>query len=209
VGDYLYVADYDAGLLVFERSFEPDMNVAQSTVLPESGYMGSVKLKPIQTGSIQWKFSADAGEHWQVIPDTLWNVLDHKGSAAMWQATLIHTPGGDPPVCTSVDVETIRTPVDVETTARSLALHQNRPNPFNPTTTISFVLPGKARVDLSVYNLQGQLVRTLVNEVLDEGLSEVIWNGTDARGNPVASGVYFYRLRAGKSVMTKKMILLK
>jgi flagellar hook assembly protein FlgD len=91
----------------------------------------------------------------------------------------------------------------------SLALHQNRPNPFNPTTTISFVLPGKARVDLSVYNLQGQLVRTLVNEVLDEGLSEVIWNGTDARGNPVASGVYFYRLRAGKSVMTKKMILLK
>jgi hypothetical protein len=88
-------------------------------------------------------------------------------------------------------------------------LYQNYPNPFNPSTNISFTLPGETNTILSVYNIEGRLVKTLVNESLGGGLQTISWDGTDARGNPVSSGVYLYRLRAGGNVMTKKMILLK
>jgi hypothetical protein len=91
----------------------------------------------------------------------------------------------------------------------TFALGQNFPNPFNPTTTISFSIAERARVNLSVYDLSGGLVRTLVDDVLSAGVKETVWDGRDARGNPVSSGVYFYRLKAGDKVMTKKMVLLK
>ena len=99
--------------------------------------------------------------------------------------------------------------ISVTIKAQKLALHQNHPNPFNPSTTISFALPKKAQVHLSIYGLDGRLVKTLVNETLDQGYKEFTWVGTDSHGNPVSSGVYFYRLKAGKRVLTKKMVLLK
>ena len=100
-------------------------------------------------------------------------------------------------------------PTAVKTKAYELALHQNTPNPFNPSTTISFTLPERARVTLTVYDVQGRLVRTLVDEMAGEGYQERIWDGKDASGNPVGSGVYFYRLTAGDKTLTKKMVLLK
>jgi len=99
--------------------------------------------------------------------------------------------------------------IAVQSKAHTLALHQNRPNPFNPATTISFTLPQKARVYLSIYDARGKRVRTVLDKPFDEGTSEVEWDGTDGGGNRVGSGVYFYRLKAGKKVLTKKMILLK
>jgi flagellar hook assembly protein FlgD len=90
-----------------------------------------------------------------------------------------------------------------------VALHQNVPNPFNPTTTISFTLPAKTLVDLTVFDVNGAFVTTVVHGVRDEGLTEAVWKGTNERGNPVASGVYFYRLKAGKTEITKKMVLLR
>ncbi|HPT72668.1 MAG TPA: C25 family cysteine peptidase [Candidatus Cloacimonadota bacterium] len=90
-----------------------------------------------------------------------------------------------------------------------LFLGQNYPNPFNPETRISFSLKQKADVSLKIYNVKGQLVRTLVNASYPAGASEITWNGTDERGNVVPSGVYMYRLETGKNVLTKKMILLK
>ena len=91
----------------------------------------------------------------------------------------------------------------------ALGLEQNVPNPFNPTTTISFVLPERAAVTLSVFNVHGQLVRTLVNELLSNGRHEAVWNGRDNKENPVSSGIYCYRLIAGKKTLTKKMLLIK
>ena len=93
--------------------------------------------------------------------------------------------------------------------SREYALGTVRPNPFNPTTTISFTLPERARVTLSIYDVEGRLVRTLLDEVVGEGYQERIWNGRDAGGTPVSSGVYFYRLTAGGKTLTKKMVLLK
>jgi hypothetical protein len=99
--------------------------------------------------------------------------------------------------------------VKIKTEAYKLTLNQNHPNPFNPVTKITFVLPQRIHTNLSIYNVEGKLVRKLVDEVLDEGFKEYVWDGKDSRGTALSSGVYFYRLRAGKDILTKKMVLLK
>ncbi len=89
-------------------------------------------------------------------------------------------------------------------------LNGNYPNPFNPETTISFsVVQTSSLVNLEIYNLKGQKIKTLVNEVLSAGSHSVVWNGTDDKGKSVASGVYLYKMRTGNYVSSKKMILMK
>jgi hypothetical protein len=94
-------------------------------------------------------------------------------------------------------------------------LGQNYPNPFNPSTTIKFTLPaavdGGATVptSLRIYNVLGELVRTLADESMVPGVHHKVWDGRDDQGNQVASGVYFYRLRAGDFEDTRKMVLMK
>ncbi len=85
----------------------------------------------------------------------------------------------------------------------------NYPNPFNPTTTIIFSIPEASKVDLSVYNIKGQKVKTLVNESIPAGEQSIIWNGRDSNGKRVGSGVYFYKMEAGDFQKVKKMILIK
>jgi hypothetical protein len=89
------------------------------------------------------------------------------------------------------------------------ALSQNVPNPFNPTTQVSFSLPKASHVNLTIYNVLGQQVKTLVDKDLAAGVQNVEWDGTDNVGRTVASGVYFYRLNAGEFQATKKMLMLK
>ena len=88
-------------------------------------------------------------------------------------------------------------------------LSQNFPNPFNPTTTIRFDIKKKGRVVLRIYNVAGQLVKTMVDEVMDAGSYTKEWKGTNNSGAKVASGVYFYRLEAGEYQNVKKMVLLR
>jgi hypothetical protein len=88
-------------------------------------------------------------------------------------------------------------------------LHQNYPNPFNPTTTINYSLKENSKVSLKIYNIKGQKIKTLVNDVLPAGEYSAIWNGRDSNGNQVSSGIYFYKLKAGDFQKVKKMILLK
>jgi hypothetical protein len=83
-------------------------------------------------------------------------------------------------------------------------LHQNFPNPFNPVTTLNFDLPAASRVLLTVYNMLGQEIEVMVDEMLEPGYKSVRW---DASGKP--SGVYFYRLTAGSFTMVRKMLLLR
>ncbi len=85
----------------------------------------------------------------------------------------------------------------------------NYPNPFNPETTIEMNIPVAGKTKLIIYNSRGQLVKTLVDNVLDEGTSYVTWNGTDSKGNPISSGIYVYKLDTGNQTATRKMILLK
>jgi hypothetical protein len=99
---------------------------------------------------------------------------------------------------------------DVPDAASKWTLHQNVPNPFNPVTTISYDVPaGGGAVSLAVYDVAGRLVRTLVSGAQDEGRRQVSWDGRDGLGQAMSSGVYFYRLKAGDAVHTRKMLLLK
>lgn len=92
---------------------------------------------------------------------------------------------------------------------KNFALFQNYPNPFNLSTTICFGLPSRSHVAISVYNISGQRVATLVDEVKPAGSYHVDWAGKDQHGEAVASGVYLYELQAGEYVDTRKMLLLK
>jgi hypothetical protein len=90
------------------------------------------------------------------------------------------------------------------------ALRQNYPNPFNPATTIEFILPRRSEVRLTIYNLLGQEVTTLVDGVESAGYHAVQWDGRDSHGQSVAGGIYFYRINTGGNLFkTKKMLLLK
>jgi hypothetical protein len=83
-------------------------------------------------------------------------------------------------------------------------LEQNYPNPFNPSTTISFGIENKSNVNLTVINLIGEQVAVVLNEEMESGYHQVQFNATN-----LPSGVYFYQLKAGNFVETKKMVLLK
>jgi C1A family cysteine protease len=84
-----------------------------------------------------------------------------------------------------------------------------RPNPFNPVTTIAFALPEAGPARLAVYNVSGRLVAVLAEGVLDAGEHEAVWNGRDATGRQLGSGVYFVRLEVAGSVSTRKMVMVK
>jgi hypothetical protein len=101
-------------------------------------------------------------------------------------------------------------PEDGGLTVARLGLEQNSPNPFNPLTTIAFTVPADAsEVDLSIYNLAGERVATLVSGEAAPGRQSVVWKGLDDTGQRVASGVYFVRLSDGRRSVTGKVVLLK
>jgi FlgD Ig-like domain len=92
---------------------------------------------------------------------------------------------------------------------RIFALDPNRPNPFNPTTRLSFQLPERGQASLRVYDVTGRLVATLAEGVLEAGKHAVSWEGTDAAGRRVASGIYFCRLASGEREASRKVVLLE
>jgi hypothetical protein len=85
----------------------------------------------------------------------------------------------------------------------------NYPNPFNPTTVIEYGLVEAGKVDLSIYNIKGQLVKKIIDGQQDAGMHSVNWNGKDENNNSVASGVYFSIMKAGKEIIRNRMLLLK
>ena len=93
--------------------------------------------------------------------------------------------------------------------AKTVELRQNSPNPFNPHTVITYSLPDPCGVRLEVYDARGRSVKVLVDRAQSPGDYSVNWDGRDSRGSMSPSGVYFYRLTAGRAVLIKKMILLR
>lgn len=93
--------------------------------------------------------------------------------------------------------------------AESLILYQNFPNPFNNTTSIRYYLPQTAKVELEIYDLLGKEVRTLVDEIQNVGMKEIIWNGDDNSGYPISSGIYILHLTSGNSTASHRLIFIK
>jgi hypothetical protein len=97
----------------------------------------------------------------------------------------------------------------IATPALPLTLYQNSPNPFNPSTTIKYYLPEKCRVRLEIYDISGRRIASLVSGEQEKGRYAAEWNGKDDRGGSVVSGVYFYKLAAGKETISRKMVLIR
>ncbi len=88
-------------------------------------------------------------------------------------------------------------------------LEQNYPNPFNPSTTISYHLPKSSQVELNIYNMYGQIIYKLVDDFQEACRYTVEWSGIDETGKKVASGIYYYKIKALNSAMFRKMLLVK
>jgi hypothetical protein len=89
------------------------------------------------------------------------------------------------------------------------SLEQNYPNPFNPTTRIRYSLSHSGHIELVIYDILGRKVSTLQNQMMASGSHEVIWNGKNSSGTDVASGIYFYQLKADNNSKIRKMVMLK
>jgi hypothetical protein len=124
------------------------------------------------------------------VPASPYDPFDHMHDIITWLNNVVPNPTGTG-------------------TVASNSLSQNYPNPFNPQTTIAFSVKERGMVNLKVYNVAGQLVRTLANEQFAAGAHTKVWDGRNDSGQPVSSGVYFYKLVANNFAQTKKMVLLK
>lgn len=98
---------------------------------------------------------------------------------------------------------------EIEEIPQEYFLFQNYPNPFNPMTAIRYQIKKLTPVNLTIYNLLGQKIRELINREIPAGTYEIIWDGKSDIGVPVSSGIYFYRLKAGNFIQTKKMVLIR
>ena len=98
---------------------------------------------------------------------------------------------------------------EVKLIPSDFSLQQNFPNPFNPSTEIRFDLPEEGQVELSVFNMQGQKVRTLESGRMTPGYHAIIWNGTNDNGSRVSTGMYFYSIQTNKFQAVRKMLFLK
>ena len=96
-----------------------------------------------------------------------------------------------------------------ETLPFAYSLQQNYPNPFNPTTTIQFSVPDRSKTELKVFDIMGCEVITLVNQTLEPGYHQIIWNGRNGLGRSIASGMYFTVMRSENFKAVKKMVMLK
>ncbi len=105
------------------------------------------------------------------------------------------------------EVKSLETRAGIEIAPARLS--QNYPNPFNPVTRIGYYVDRDDDVSLRIYDVAGRHVRTLMERQLPPGEYVEIWNGVDEQGDPVASGIYFYRLRIGKTTMTRRMVLIR
>ena len=96
-----------------------------------------------------------------------------------------------------------------ETVIKTFTLLQNYPNPFNPSTTIEYEIPNAGDVEIKIYNINGELVKTLLAQQQSAGRYTINWDGKNGYGQTVSSGMYIYRVAFGSSVLAKKMLLIK
>ena len=136
------------------------------------------------------------------MPNWAWNEIgDPAGADHMNYVYVGFSDGGNP---LSVEDDN-----SADVIPGTFDLNQNYPNPFNPSTTINFNVPNFSDVKITVYDLNGKLVNTLVDASYASGSYNVVWNGDDINGNKVAAGIYMYNLTSGQNSITNKMVLIK
>jgi len=192
---------------------QPEDNVF--TILISDGTGKSVDISGALTGKAggDFTFTPASGVHGTEVTVSIdangLDVGDYTGEITL-SSSETSNPTQVIPVELRVDqLVSVKSFDDGDNLPSTFALDQNYPNPFNPTTQIAFDLPTKSHVTLTVYNVLGQRVVTLVDEKLAAGKYVADWNGRSSGGTEVASGIYFYRIHTERFVQTKKMVLLK
>jgi len=113
------------------------------------------------------------------------------------------------PVLLGAMTDAYRAAQEAQALPTTYTLSQNYPNPFNPETVIQYQVAQPTAVKIDIFNIRGQKVHTLVNELQPAGTYNAVWRGVNDAGLPVATGVYIYRMRAGEFVSVRKMLFLK
>jgi hypothetical protein len=183
--------DPDNDLVVYVVSFTDELGAVHDTATTISGWI------PGPTGG---ELAAPLLEESISVMTYSWNVWAHDP----WDSTA----SSNGPRNLTIDVSGLLA-LDGIGLPDVFALHNNYPNPFNPVTNISYDIPEVAQVTLDIYNISGQKVRTLAQGQHEPGRYRIQWNATNDYGNPLSSGMYIYRIRAGDFVSVKKLILMK
>ena len=139
-------------------------------------------------------------------------ILLPDGRYRMYVASMIRTGQGNDDIKWSIVSATTSPSVVVETKPKMPSifyLFQNHPNPFNPVTSLRYDLPEDELVNITIYDMMGRIVKTLVNSSQTAGYKSIKWNATNDRNEPVSAGLYLYTIQAGEFRQTKKMVLLK
>ena len=132
--------------------------------------------------------------------------LDDVGACEYW-VTAVDMSGLESDA--SSIVSAVLSSEEVMSMPTEFALKQNYPNPFNPSTQIQYALPSESMVVISIYDITGRKIRTLVNEVQGAGHRAVMWNATNEIGRPVSAGMYIYTIQAGDFIQNRKMVFMK
>jgi hypothetical protein len=163
-------------------------------------------------------FSDDGGANWEAIQLDLhpaqlsyqWIVPQLATEQARIKIYMDNTGGDYDDISADFTIQESTASVkESEEYPQIFALYPNYPNPFNPITLISYELSTVSDVQLTIYNLLGQRVKSLVNERQSVGIYQVQWDGRDIKGESVSSGIYLYRLQAGSFIQTRKMVLVR
>ena len=131
------------------------------------------------------------------------NVIDFNSQQSNW-----YRLGTDLDECEDYDGLELKVSSSINV-PNQFILHQNYPNPFNPITSLRYNLPNDGLVNITIYDMMGRIVKTLVNSSQTAGFKSVQWNATNNRNEPVSAGLYLYTIQAGDFRQTKKMVLLK
>jgi PKD repeat protein len=205
----------------------PEPPLAFSTVYPENNAQGlgtsidfvwnkTIDPDPLDEVSYQLVYGTD----WQdsstyvfsdITIDTSISILVDNNNQYYWIVVARDADGfivgsnNDTP--NMVTVGTLS--VDNNTVPTVFALHQNYPNPFNPTTKISYDLPKNEFVSISIYDVMGRKMKSLINSMQEAGYRSITWDATNDLGQPISAGMYIYTIQAGEFRQTRKMVLLK
>ena len=209
-GDYLSSSSQNVSALVVPAPVGVMATVDESSVSLSWGAVDIAEVSYVIDRATDSLFTADVEE----FTSTENNFVDNSVEADIEYYYRVSAVccGGNSISFFSDIVSAMLTVMDVDPTASipdDYSLQQNYPNPFNPTTQIRYGLKENAYVSINIYNLMGKHIRSYINTVQDAGYKTILWNATDASGQPVPAGMYIYSITAGDFRQTRKMILLK
>lgn len=170
-------------------------------------YSYDANLRLLQTNYYMAPMEWDSKEDWELVSREDFT-YDAAGNMTEWLISDVFFTEIEPSSRTLYTYSEVTSNPDGATPLRPTSLSVF-PNPFNPNTTIAFDLPKAEKVEIAVFNLKGQKVRTLLNDNKSAGKHQVNWDGKDDSGHPLSSGIYFLKLNAGQETNTKKLILQK